>query len=159
MVIDMTSEIGTVKRITQDPNFMLILGGAALWFFGYYVILFSSIFIVAGFTLTVYATAVTAPRRPLEGAWAGAGIGIAIYIIGDLVQLVPILQILHPALTVCGSTLILFFITAIAVQRGNEELAEALKRVSESARAGTRKRESAKSDDADRDTEDTHETS
>ncbi len=114
---DMSAEIRSVKSITRDPNFMLILGGAALWFFGYYIILFSPIFIVAGFTLTLYATSVTAPKRPLDGAWVGAGIGIIIYIVGEFIKDILVIQLLYPALTVTGSTLILFFITAIAVQR------------------------------------------
>lgn len=106
------------EQISSSQNFLLILVGAAIWFLGYYVWFVAPFFIVAGFALTVIATAQAAMSRPISSAIPGLLLGGLIQIIGYYV--IPVLLvgwIIGPIMIVFGGVLLLFYAFSIALQK------------------------------------------
>ena len=106
------------EQIWTSPNFLLILVGAVIWLLGYFVWFVEPFFVVAGFGLTIIATAQAAMSRPISSALPGLLIGGAIYVIGAYIALIPLVGwVLGPMLVVAGSVMILFYGFSIALQR------------------------------------------
>ncbi|NHI82839.1 MAG: hypothetical protein EAX81_00860 [Candidatus Thorarchaeota archaeon] len=109
------------NELVKDPNFILIVIGAVIWFAAPYIPFIQPIFMTAGFVLTCLATAASALKRPLTMAWPGLIIGILIYLVGLYLAFIPILG---NALSVIGAVLILFSAVPLALQYGNAPLME-----------------------------------
>ncbi|MCK5390355.1 MAG: hypothetical protein KAJ36_07685, partial [Candidatus Thorarchaeota archaeon] len=58
-----------LREIASDPNFLMILAGAIIWYFGYYVLFFGGIFLTTGFILVCFSAALTSLSRPVALAW------------------------------------------------------------------------------------------
>ena len=114
------------RDMKDDPNFLLILVGAFIWWLGYLIPLIGFIIITGGFALTCYATAVYAFKRPTTNAWPGMAFGCLLHIIGSYLLaffgLIPFLNIIPSILIVSGGVMIIFFAVPLALQHGNEPL-------------------------------------
>lgn len=120
---EVTSEIG-FDDVVRDPNFLVILLGAAVWLIGAYLPLIGPFFVTAGFVVTVFATASTASIRPSNGAWLGLMIGALMYLVGLYLPWVPLLGLLAPLVRIPGAVLILFSAIPIALRYNNAPLME-----------------------------------
>lgn len=118
---EVTSETG-FDDVVRDPNFLIILLGAALWLLGAYIPLIGPLFIAVGFVVTVFATASTASIRPVNGAWLGLMIGSLMYLVGLYLPWIPLLGLLAPLVQIPGAVLILFFSIPIALRYNNAPL-------------------------------------
>ncbi len=54
-----------LNAIASDPNFLMILAGAIIWYLGYYVLFFGGIFLTTGFVLVCFSAALTSLSRPV----------------------------------------------------------------------------------------------
>jgi hypothetical protein len=114
------SETG-FDNVVRDPNFLMIVLGAIVWFLGSYVPFIGPFLVVGGFVLTIFATASTAAVRPITGAWPGLLIGSLLYLIGLYLPWI-LLGFLSPFFLIPGAVLILFFAIPLALQYGNAPL-------------------------------------
>jgi hypothetical protein len=114
------SETG-FDTVVRDPNFLMIVLGAIVWFLGIYVPFIGPFLVVGGFVLTIFATASTAAVRPSIGAWPGLLIGSLLYLIGLYLPWI-LLGFLSPFFQIPGAVLILFFAIPLALQYGNAPL-------------------------------------
>jgi uncharacterized protein YacL len=106
------------EQIISSPNFLLILIGALIWYLGTYALLLAPLVTVAGFGLTIIATAQAAMSRPISSALPGLLIGGLIYVIGPFIAFIPFVGwILGPMVVVSGSVMLLFYGFSIALQR------------------------------------------
>ena len=103
------------EEIASDPNFLLILLGAAIWFLGFYVGFISGLFLTTGFALVCFAAAITSLSRPIASAWPGLLLGGLVQLIGYYLAFIPIVS---PALVVTGGVMIVYFAVPLALQRG-----------------------------------------
>ncbi|NHJ13078.1 MAG: hypothetical protein EAX95_05340 [Candidatus Thorarchaeota archaeon] len=111
------------NELVKDPNFILIIIGAVIWFAAPYIPFISPFFLTAGFVLTCLATAASALKRPATMAWPGLIIGGLLYLVGLYLASIPILG---NALSVFGAVLILFSAIPLALQHGNAPLMSSL---------------------------------
>ena len=115
--------------IISDPNFILILIGAFIWFVGYYALLIGPLCLTFGFALVCLASARTALSRPITDAWFGIFLGIILQIAGYYLTWIPLAG---PLGIVIGGMLIIFYAIPLALQKGDlpaiSDLQEALKR-------------------------------
>jgi hypothetical protein len=119
-----------LEELSSDQNFLMILAGAILWFLGYYVGMFSGLFVATGFVLVVFYTANLSLRRPVSQAWPGLLIGGLMQILGYYsLHLIPILP---PALIVAGGVTIVYFAFPLALQRGELPVIARLQKLIES---------------------------
>ncbi len=106
------------KQISTSQNFLLILVGAVFWILGYYVPFIGPFFMVAGFGLTIIATAQAAMSRPVSSVLPGLLIGGLIQLVGYYILLIPMAGIfIGPAIIVFGGVLLLFYAFSVALQR------------------------------------------
>ena len=106
------------KQITTSQNFLLILVGAVFWLLGYYVWFIGPFFTVAGFALTVIATAQAAMSRPVTSVLPGLLMGGLIQIVGYYILLIPLVGLfIGPVIIVFGGVLLLFYAFSVALQR------------------------------------------
>lgn len=106
-------------EIASDPNFLMILAGAFIWFLGYYIPFIGGLFISTGFVLVCFSAAVTALKRPVASAWPGLLLGGLLHILGYYFAFIPLIGlVLSPAFTVAGAVIIVFFAIPLALQRG-----------------------------------------
>jgi len=107
------------NEIASDPNFLMILAGAFIWFLGYYIPFLGGLFISTGFVLVCFSAAVTALKRPVASAWPGLLFGGLFHILGYYFAFIPLIGfVLSPIFTVVGSVIIVFFAIPLALQRG-----------------------------------------
>ncbi len=110
--------IEVFKQISTSSNFLLILVGAVFWILGYYVPFIGPFFMVAGFGLTIIATAQAAMSRPVSSVLPGLLIGGLIQLIGYYIVFIPVVGwIIGPIMIVFGGVLLLFYAFSIALQR------------------------------------------
>lgn len=106
------------KQISTSSNFLLILVGAVVWILGYYVPFINPFFMVAGFGLTIIATAQAAMSRPVSSVLPGLLMGGLIQLIGYYIFLIPVAGwFIGPAIIVFGGVLLLFYAFSVALQR------------------------------------------
>ena len=136
--------------IISDPNFILILIGAFIWFVGYYALLIGPLCLTFGFTLVCLASARTALSRPITDAWFGIFLGIALQIVGYYLTFIPLVG---PLGIVIGGMLVIFYAIPLALQKGDlpaiSDLQEALKRDDNKKDEKNDEMESPKEDVAD----------
>jgi hypothetical protein len=115
--------------IISDPNFILILIGAFIWFAGYYALLIAPLCWTFGFTLVCLASARTALSRPITDAWFGIFLGIILQIAGYYLTFIPLIG---PLGVVIGGVLVIFYAIPLALQKGDlpaiSDLQKALKK-------------------------------
>ena len=118
------SEKNFLQDLMSDPNIFGIIVGAAIWISGLYLVFFSSIIgtilNTIGFTLTCFATAASALKRPVNQAWIGLLIGIILYLLG------PFVPIINYYILVAGAVMILFFAIPMALTTGKVPMMENL---------------------------------
>ncbi|TFG30021.1 hypothetical protein EU528_08820 [Candidatus Thorarchaeota archaeon] len=116
-------------EIASDPNFLMILAGAVIWFIGYYVGLLNPLFRSTGFVLVCFSAALTSLKRPVALAWPGLLLGGLLQIIGYYLEWV---LILGPALIVTGGVMVVYFAIPLALQRGELPVITRLQKLIES---------------------------
>ncbi|NWF95170.1 MAG: hypothetical protein HXY34_03425 [Candidatus Thorarchaeota archaeon] len=131
----MTSEKKFTGTVREDPNFLWILAGAAVWLIGYYTILIGPLLVAAGFALTCYMSAVGSARRPVDSGWSGLAVGVLLVAIG--VYVAP-LWWLAPFFNVAGGTMTVFYASALGLQKGVKGFEEMARKASDRV-AGDRK--------------------
>jgi hypothetical protein len=118
------SEDNFLENLRSDPNLFGILVGSIIWIAGLYILPVISIIGVVinsiGFTITCFATAASALKRPINQAWIGLLIGSILYILGPLVPIV------NNFIFVAGAVMILFFAIPMALQTGKVPMMENL---------------------------------
>lgn len=121
---DIMSEDNFFENLRTDPNLFGILVGSLIWIAGLYIQgVISIVGIVLngiGFTLTCFATAASALKRPVNQAWIGLLIGLILYILGPFVPFV------YHFVFVAGAVMILFFAIPMALQTGKVPMMENL---------------------------------
>lgn len=119
-------------EIASDPNFLMILAGAVIWFFGYYVGYFNPLFLSTGFVLVCFYATLTSLKRPVILAWPGILLGGLLQIIGYYLRFILILDQLSPVFIVTGGVMIIYFATPLALQRGELPVIKQLQKLIES---------------------------
>ena len=118
------SEKNFLQDLMTDPNIFGIIIGAAIWISGLYLVFLSSvigtILNTIGFTLTCFATAASALKRPVNQAWIGLLIGVILYLLGPFVPLI------NNIVFVAGAVMILFFAIPMALTTGKVPMMENL---------------------------------
>ncbi|MCK5265797.1 MAG: hypothetical protein KAR03_09340 [Candidatus Thorarchaeota archaeon] len=104
-----------LNEIASDPNFLMILAGAIIWYVGYYVLFFGGLLLTTGFVLVCFSAALTSLSRPVALAWPGLLLGALLQIVGYFIFFIPFLS---PALIVIGGVSIVYFAIPLALQRG-----------------------------------------
>ncbi|MHA1862778.1 MAG: hypothetical protein ACTSWA_03335, partial [Candidatus Thorarchaeota archaeon] len=79
------------NEIASDPNFLMILAGAFIWFLGFYIPFISPLFLSTGFVLVCFSAAITSLKRPVALAWPGLLIGGLLQIVGYYLAWIPVL--------------------------------------------------------------------
>jgi len=118
-----------LREIASDPNFLMILAGAIIWYFGYYVLFFGGIFLTTGFILVCFSAALTSLSRPVALAWPGLLLGGLLQIVGYFISFIPFLG---TALIVIGGVAIVYFAIPLALQRGELPVITHLQKLVES---------------------------
>lgn len=118
-----------LNEIASDPNFLMILAGAIIWYVGYYVLFFGGILLTTGFVLVCFSAALTSLSRPVALAWPGLLLGALLQIIGYFIFFIPFLS---PALIVIGGVAIVYFAIPLALQRGELPVITHLQKLVES---------------------------
>jgi len=118
-----------LNAIAKDPNFLMILAGAIIWYLGYYVLFFGGIFYTTGFVLVCFSAALTSLSRPVALAWPGLLLGALLQIIGYSILFIPFIA---PALIVIGGVAIVYFAIPLALQRGELPVITHLQKLVES---------------------------
>ncbi len=118
-----------LNEIASDPNFLMILLGAIIWYMGYYVIFFGGLFLTTGFVLVCFSAALTSLSRPVALAWPGLLLGALLQIVGYFIFFIPFLS---PALIVIGGVSIVYFAIPLALQRGELPVITQLQKLVES---------------------------
>lgn len=110
------------EEIASDPNFIMILVGAVIWFIGSYVSIFNPLFTTAGFALVCFSAALTSLSRPVTSAWPGMLLGGLLQVIGYYLAIffwwIFGVLIIANALIVTGGVTIIYFAIPLALQRG-----------------------------------------
>ena len=120
-------------EIASDPNFLLILVGAAIWFVGYYVGLLAPLFLSTGFVLVCFYATLTSLKRPVALAWPGLLLGGLLQIIGYYLFFIPIIgPSLSPILVVPGGVMVVYFAIPLALQKGELPVITRLQKLIES---------------------------
>jgi len=118
------SEKNFLQDLMTDPNIFGIIVGAAIWISGLYLVFLSSVISTIlntiGFTLTCFATAASALKRPVNQAWIGLLIGIILYLLG------PFTPLINNIIFVVGAVMILFFAIPMALTTGKVPMMENL---------------------------------
>ena len=155
------SEKNFLQDLMTDPNIFGIIVGAAIWISGLYLVFLSSVISTIlntiGFTLTCFATAASALKRPVNQAWIGLLIGIILYLLG------PFTPLINHVIFVAGAVMILFFAIPMALTTGKvpmmenlqEFLDENIKEKIEKKKTGEPKSEEPKTDETKAETPDT----
>jgi hypothetical protein len=121
------------QEIASDPNFMMILAGAIIWFVGFYAGLLGPLFLSTGFVLVSFSAAITSLKRPVALAWPGLLLGGLLQIVGYYMPYVPIVgALISPLFIVPGSVLIIYFAIPLALQRGELPVITQLQKLIES---------------------------
>ncbi|MCK4566666.1 MAG: hypothetical protein KAU48_05080 [Candidatus Thorarchaeota archaeon] len=118
-----------LREIASDPNFLMILAGAIIWYMGYYVLFFGGLFLTTGFILVCFSAALTSLSRPVALAWPGLLLGGLLQIVGYFIFFIPFLS---PALIVIGGVAIVYFAIPLALQRGELPVITHLQKLIES---------------------------
>lgn len=118
-----------LNAIASDPNFLMILAGAIIWYLGYFILFFGGIFYTTGFVLVCFSAALTSLSRPVALAWPGLLLGALLQIIGYFIFFIPFLS---PALIVIGGVAIVYFAIPLALQRGELPVITHLQKLVES---------------------------
>ncbi|MFW9844262.1 MAG: hypothetical protein ACFFEV_06790 [Candidatus Thorarchaeota archaeon] len=118
-----------LEEIASDPNFLMILAGAVMWFVGYYIWVIGPFITSTGFVLVCFYTTLTSLKRPVAQAWPGLLFGGLLQIIGYYLSFIPILGI---ALVVTGGVMIVYFTIPLALQRGELPVLTRLQKLIES---------------------------
>lgn len=122
-----------LEEIASDPNFLMILAGAVIWFIGYYAGIFSPLFLSTGFVLVCFSAAITSLSRPVALAWPGLLVGGLFQIIGYYLLVIPLIgPLLSPFLVVPGGVMIVYFAIPLAIQRGELPVLTQLQKLIES---------------------------
>jgi hypothetical protein len=122
-----------LEEIAADPNFFMILAGAAIWFIGYYLGILSPLFVSTGFVLVCFSAALTSLKRPVALAWPGLLLGGLFQIIGYYLSWV---LIVGPALIVTGGVMVVYFAIPLALQRGELPVLTRLQKLIDSKKKG-----------------------
>jgi hypothetical protein len=124
------------QEIASDPNFLMILVGAAIWFIGSYVGIFSPLFATTGFALVCFSAALTSLSRPVASAWPGMLLGGLLQVIGYYLSYffwwIFGVTIIANALVVTGGVIIIYFAIPLALQRGELPVLTRLQKLLES---------------------------
>ncbi len=107
--------LSAFEQIKRDPNFLMILSGAIIWFVGYYAGFLKGLLIPTGFVLVCFAAALNSVRRAIDIAWPGLLFGGLIQVLGYYLKWVPFLGNL---LIVLGGVLLMYFTIPLAIQKG-----------------------------------------
>ncbi len=118
-----------LNEIASDPNFLMILAGAIIWYLGYYILFFGGIFLTTGFVLVCFSAALTSLSRPVALAWPGLLLGALLQIVGYFIFFVPFIG---PALIVIGGVAVVYFAIPLALQRGELPVITHLQKLVES---------------------------
>ncbi|TFG99312.1 hypothetical protein E4H12_03205 [Candidatus Thorarchaeota archaeon] len=119
-------------EIASDPNFLMILAGAVIWFFGYYAGFLNPLFLSTGFVLVCFYATLTSLKRPIVLAWPGILLGGLLQIIGYYLKFILILDQLSPVFIVTGGVIIMYFAIPLALQRGELPVIKQLQKLLES---------------------------
>lgn len=123
------------EEIASDPNFLLILVGAVIWFIGYFAGLLSPLFFSTGFALVCFSAALTSLSRPVATAWPGMLLGGLLQVIGYYLSSIwwlPLVPFIGYALIVAGGVIIVYFAIPLALQRGELPVLTRLQKLLES---------------------------
>ncbi|TFG31778.1 hypothetical protein EU527_11645 [Candidatus Thorarchaeota archaeon] len=131
-----------LEQIGDDPNYLLILAGAIIWYVGFYIGILGGLFQSTGFALVCFATALNAVRRAVEAAWPGLLIGGLVQVIGFYLTWIPFIGNL---LIVVGGVAILYFAIPLAIQRGELPIITHLQKLLESQKKAGKKQSTTKS--------------
>jgi hypothetical protein len=118
-----------LEEIAADPNFLMILAGAVIWFAGYYMGILSPLFVSTGFVLVCFSAALTSLKRPVALAWPGLLLGGLFQIVGYYLSWI---IIIGPGLIVIGGVMIVYFAIPLALQRGELPVLTRLQKLIES---------------------------
>jgi len=139
LVMDMIEEPRNVfEQIKQDPNFIMILAGAIIWYLGYYIGILGGLFLSTGFVLVCFSAALNAIRRAIDIAWPGLLIGGLIQVVGYYLAWIPFLG---DALVVIGGVAIMYFAIPLAIQRGELPILTQIQKVIEAQKKSAKKEE------------------
>ncbi|MFW9907499.1 MAG: hypothetical protein ACFFEF_02905 [Candidatus Thorarchaeota archaeon] len=123
-----TSLNQTVTEIWKDPNIGIIVIGAMVWILGFYNIpILQPFLLTIGFGLTATATAISALQRSISSAKLGLIIGGILYLVGNFILGIPIINLIAPFIIVPGAVLILFYAIPLAIQSGKVPFVEEIK--------------------------------
>ena len=123
------------EEIVSDPNFLMILAGAVIWFLGNYMGFLAPLFLSTGFVLVCFSAALTSLSRPVARAWPGLLLGGLFQIIGYSLLFIPLIgQSLSPLFVVPGGVMIIYFAIPLALQRGELPAITHLQKLIESKR-------------------------
>ena len=121
------------EEVSSDPNFMMILAGAIIWFIGSYLGLLQPLFASTGFVLVCFYATLTSLKRPVANAWPGLLLGGLLQIIGYYLAFIPLIGfLLSPAFIITGAVLIVYFAIPLALQRGELPIITQLQKLVES---------------------------
>jgi len=145
------------EQVTNDPNFLMILIGAIIWYVGFYTPFIGGLLISTGFVLVCFAAALNAVRRAVDIAWRGLLLGGLIQVIGYYLGWVPFLGTL---LIVVGGVLIMYFAIPLAIQKGELPILTQIQKVIDDRKKSEKKKDEKEetSPEADEETDDTEET-
>jgi hypothetical protein len=118
-----------LDEISSDPNFLMILAGAVIWFIGAYMGLLSPLFLSTGFVLVCFSAALTSLKRPVTNAWPGLLLGGLFQIVGYYLGWIPFLG---NGLVIIGAVVIVYFAIPLALQRGELPVLTKLQKLIES---------------------------
>ena len=144
------------EQIKNDPNFLMILIGAIIWYIGFYTLFIGGLLRSTGFVLVCFAAALNAVRRAIDIAWPGLLIGGLIQVIGYYLVWIAFLGTL---LIVVGGVLIMYFAIPLAIQKGELPILTQIQKVIEDKKKPEKKKEEKEetSPEADEEIDDTEE--
>lgn len=130
-----------LEQISKDPNYLMILAGAIIWFLGYYVIIIGGLFISTGFVLVCFATALNSVKRAVDAAWPGLLLGGLIEVIGLYLKNFPYIGNI---LIVVGGVVIMYFTIPLAIQRGELPIITQLQKMIDAQKKSSKKKKEKK---------------
>ena len=129
------------EQIRNDPNFLMILAGAIIWYVGYYAGFLSGLLLSVGFVLVSFAAALNSVRRAIDIAWPGLLLGGLIQVIGYYLGWIAFLGNL---LIVIGGVAILYFAIPLAIQKGELPILTQIQKVIEDQKKSGKKKTAEK---------------
>ncbi len=135
--------ISMFEQIKNDPNYLMILAGAIIWYIGFYAGFLEGILVSTGFVLVCFAAALNAIRRAIDIAWPGLLIGGLIQVLGYYFEWFPFIGNL---LIVVGGVLIIYFAIPLAIQKGELPILTQIQKIIEAQKKSLKKKKKDESE-------------